>query len=420
MKSKCILVLMAVLSALMPSAWAAAKFKILHSFTGGTDGNGPNGPLLADHNGNLYGITIAGGGSGCGGAGCGTVFEVTPAGNGRWTEQILYAFTGTGDSGAPQGNLVQDAAGNLYGFTKGDYCCYTAVFELSPGSGGWNLSQIWTQSASPGLLLDAAGDLYGEIGQGEYKAGAIGELSPGYNGWAYADLYDFCRYSHSGISQPSPLTCPDGWGIQSPLTWDTIGNLYGTMFFGGNYQYCGGSAGCGVAFRMTPNGDGTWTYHVLHRFAQSNSDGSYPYAGLVVDASGNAYGATWAGGKYGNGTFYKLTPTKHGLWKETILYEFPNCKNGCGPNESLVFDKAGNLYGAAAGGNMTCSGYSCGVIYKFTPQKNGKWKYIVLHKFNWTDGSGPLGVTLDGKGNIFGTTFGGGKYGWDTAFEITP
>jgi len=396
----------ALLLALTPPAWASPRYKVLHNFRtfGGSDGSQPYGPPLLNRQGSLYGVTANGGGSGCGGYGCGTLFELIPDGHSKWSEKILHDFQDNGDGAWPQGNLVRDGSGDLYGTDQTDDWKPHGVFEVSPGSGGWTLSLIWTQGDAPGLLLDAAGDLYGFFG-----GGGVDELSPSSNGWVYTDLHDFC-------SAP----CYDGDDPVAPLTWDAKGNLYGTTIFGGNVPpKCSGSAGCGTAFQMTPNGDGTWTYHVLHRFAEFKKDGAYPYAGLVVDASGNAYGATWAGGTYGNGTFYKLTSTKHGLWKETILYEFPNCKNGCGPNESLTMDKAGNLYGAEAGGN-DCYGYSCGVIYKFTPQKNGKWQYSVLHKFRWTNGSGPYSVVLDDKGNIFGTTFGGGNYGYGVAFEITP
>jgi len=410
MKSKCIIFTLAVTLALLQAAQASGRYKVLHNFPDGTsDGYQPYGPLLLDAKGNLYGTTEAGGDFACGGAGCGTVFELSPQGNGKWNEQILHVFADNGDGAIPLGNLVQNT-GSLYGTLRGDGRG-TAVFGLTPGSGGWSLSLIYQDGNGPGLLQDSDGDLYGDIGPGQYYGDAIGELSPTSDGWNYTRLYSFC--SQNG--------CPDGYDLQTPMVLDGKGNLYGTTYYGGTGQpACWIALGCGVAFQVTPNGDGAWTYHVLHRFASFPNDGQTPYGGLVVDASGNAYGVTWAGGRYGNGTFYKLTPSHQGLWKETILYEFPNCKDGCGPNESLVFDKAGNLYGAAAGGNMTCQGYSCGVIYKFTPQKNGKWKYIVLHKFNNTDGSGPLGVTLDGKGNIFGTTYGGGQYGYGVVFEIIP
>jgi hypothetical protein len=180
-----------------------------------------------------------------------------------------------------------------------------------------------------------------------------------------------------------------------------------------------------VIYEMTPNGDGAWTYHVLHRFGSFKGDGESPYSGLVMDKAGNFYGATWFGGShesggYGQGTVYKLAYTG-GKWKETILYDFPDCGYGCRVEGTLGIDSSGNLYGTASGGSGDC-GYACGVVFKLSPQKNGKWKYSVLYDF--TAESGGLqpfyGVIVDDKGNLFGVTSSFGKYGGGTAFEITP
>jgi len=211
--------------------------------------------------------------------------------------------------------------------------------------------------------------------------------------------------------------CPDGVTPEAPFSWDARSNLYGTDYQGGlvNYPDCGGH--CGVAFQMTPNGDGTWTYHVMHRFDSFKGDGCLPEGSLTVDSSGNAYGTTGLCGRYHDGTVFRLTPTKHGDWKETILYTFPNINTGAGPQSNLVLDKAGNLYGTA--GWKGCN-YTCGLVFKLSPQKNGKWIYSVLHKFNETDGDLPNGLTMDRDGNLFGTTSLGGKYGYGVVFEITP
>jgi len=104
-----------------------------------------------------------------------------------------------------------------------------------------------------------------------------------------------------------------------------------------------------------------------------------------------------------------------------VLYDFPDYAEGTNPGYAMGFDKAGNLYGVAASGGLAdCGGYTCGVVFKLTPQKNGKWKYSVLHKFAGADGGFPLGVILDDKGNLYGTTQAFGKYGAGVAFEITP
>jgi hypothetical protein len=104
---------------LTSAAWGGAKYRVLHNFGPSGDGTQPSGPLLLGAKGNLYGVTVTGGGPGGGGYGCGTVFELTATGNGKWTERVLHAFADQGDGAIPEGNLVPDAQGNLYGTTKG-------------------------------------------------------------------------------------------------------------------------------------------------------------------------------------------------------------------------------------------------------------------------------------------------------------
>jgi hypothetical protein len=170
---------------------------------------------------------------------------------------------------------------------------------------------------------------------------------------------------------------------------------------------------------MTPKQDGSWTYHILHRFASFPTDGQSPDGGLAMDASGNLYGVTGLGGVRNQGTVFKFA-YRPSQWKQTVLYSFPNCAEGCYPDGTLAFDKAGNLYGVGSGGLVDCGGYTCGVVFKLTPQAGGTWKYSVVHKFNGNDGAFPWGVIVDDKGNLFGTTESGGTYNAGVAFEITP
>ena len=417
MKPKCVVVVLIVGLAwlLPPLTQAGGKFKVLHNFGSGNDARDPSGPPLLDGKGNFYGVT----GAGPGMDGNGVVYELTPQANGNWGEVILHAFTGGGGGAYPWGSLVPDGSGNMYGTMKG-YLSYAVggVFELSPGSGGWAYTVIYDSYSGPGLLTDGLGDLYGSMGLGEKKAGAGAELSPGSDGWVYTQLYSFC----------SQQNCVDGYDMPAPPIWDGKGNMFGTTAEGGNARSpCYNSSGCGVIFEMTPNDDGTWTYNVLHRFASSPTDGQRPFAGLVMDTAGNFYGSTAAGGRYGrrdggygNGTVFKFA-FANGHWKETVLYDFPKHSDGTNPGYQMAFDKEGDLYGvAAAGGLVDCGGYECGVVFKLSPQKNGKWKYSVVHKFAGTDGGYPLGVIIDRKGNLFGTTQAFGKYYAGTAFEITP
>ena len=374
-------------------------------FGSGSDSNTPSGPLTLGEKASLYGLTYGGGPRNNG-----TAYELTPGSGGSWTERILHAFVGGSDGAIPWGGVILDSAGDLYGTVHGDVGVDVGgVFELSLGSSGWSNTVLYSDDAGPGLVFDKLGNLYGEIGPGSYfHIGAIGELSRGSHGWTYTDLFNF-----------NPTV---GYGPPAPPIWDGKGNLFGTTTDGGISQpKCWTSSGCGVIFEMTPNRDGTWTYHILHRFASFPDDGQSPSGGLVMDASGNLYGVTGGlGGAHKNGTVFKFTPSTDGRWKQTVLYDFPNCANGCYPFGTLAFDKAGNLYGAGDGGVADCQGYTCGVIFKLTPQKNGSWNYSVLHRFNGADGAFPWGVILDDKGNIFGTTENGGKYNAGVAFEITP
>lgn len=393
---------------------AATKFKLLHTFGAPGDGAVPNGSLVLDSNGNLYGVTNGGPSK----YGNGTVYELKHLPNGGWKQTILHSFGDGSDGAGPQGALVFDNSHNLYGTLFGDADTSWGVFKLSPGESNWTNTVIYSDAAGPGLLIDTSSNLYGNMAPGQYGYAAIGELSPGSSGWNYDPIYSFCA------QQP----CTDGWGPWAPPIWDGHGNIFGTTYNGGNgTQLCWlHEDGCGVIFEMTPNGDGTWTYHVLYRFASYKDDGQSPAAGLVMDSAGNFYGTTALGGPYGralggygNGTLFKLSFT-NGKWKKTDLYDFPKCSEGCSPGWEMVFDKAGNLYGTAGGGVPDCGGYQCGVVYKLSPQKNGKWKYSVLHKLTASEGENPWGLAIDSKGNLYGTTFMFGKYYAGTAFEITP
>jgi uncharacterized repeat protein (TIGR03803 family) len=367
-----------------------------------------------DGKGNVYGVTIAGGtGQQCSDNGCGTVFELIHQPNGLWRERVLHSFVGDSDGALPDGALILDAAGNIYGTVVGDRSTDAhGVFELRHNPSGWSNTILYSNGAGPGLLMDKSGNLFGTIGPGDYfDAGAIGELFPGFDRWNYTQLYSFCNQN----------SCPDGVGVLAPPIWDGKGNLFGITEGGGIGQpACHVSLGCGVAFKMTPNGDGTWSYHVLHRFASYPTDGQIPDGGLARDPAGNLYGVTVYGGKYNTGRVFKLS-LSGGRWKETSLYDFPDCASGCLPAGTLVFDRSGNLYGTSSGGLADCEGYTCGVVFKLTPEKSGKWKYTVVYKLHGTDGAFlPYGVILDGKGHIFGSTSAGGKYNFGVAFEIMP
>jgi len=382
---------------------AGTEYKVLHSFGGKPDGGGVYAGLAIDGEGNLYGTTC------CGGAyGYGTAFELIPSSDGQWTEIILHSFCATSrcDDGAlPRTTPVLDSQGNLYGASN------VATFEMKRSADGWTFL-IVCDCISPSVF-DSAGNLYGIGGPGTHIAGAVAELSPLDVVWTnttYTLLYSFCSW---------PPNCRDGEPPEWGLSWDAAGNLYGATEFGGDHSAPECSPNCGVVYQLQALG-GKRKYHRLHSFAAFEGDGVLPQAGVTVDSRGNVYGTTLYS-TASSGTVFELSPQQDGSWKETILYDFPNPeKNGGAPAGGVTFDNHGNLYGtASAGGDPNCS---CGVVFKMTPQANGKWSYTVLHRFQGTDGVGPgynLIFDKDYK-HLYGTTVEGGSGGYGVVYEITP
>jgi uncharacterized repeat protein (TIGR03803 family) len=401
--------------AFVPEASAASKYRVLYNFYGQNGFPGPKGglPLLfaalaIDEKGNLYGTAAGGTGNNCFGP-CGVIFEMTRGANGKWGESVAFNFTNPSTQGIPYTALTADGQGNLYGGASGGEQGYlNLLYQLTPRPGGWALNVVEDPGTDVGVITDASGNLFGFLGDGAYDDGGVGELSHAADGWTLTQLYSFCRNGN----------CSTGVRPLVPMSWDSKGNLYGTTYEGGfSYPQCY----CGVAFQLTPNSDGTWTYHRLHVFGSFPSDGRSPYGGLTVDAAGNVYGTTTNGGPNQDGTVFKLTPTSDGRWKETIIYGFGIECNCASPGNNLVFDKAGNLYGTAATfEECKVGGNGCGLVFKLAPQKNGCWKYSLVHLFRGPDGEYPNGLTMDSKGNLYGTTTLGGKYDVGVVFEITP
>ena len=174
----------------------------------------------------------------------------------------------------------------------------------------------------------------------------------------------------------------DGAYPESDLILDAAGNLYGTTSAGGTSGCYGG---CGTVFELARTKDG-WKHQVLYSFAGGSNDGAYPAAGLVFDSAGNLYGTTESGGStYGYGTVFKLAPNSHGGWSESILYSFAGHGEGMYPSD-LVFDGEGNLYGTAYGGMDTrvCGGpvwSGCGIVFSLTPGAGGTWTETTIYDF---------------------------------------
>jgi len=201
------------------------------------------------------------------------------------------------------------------------------------------------------------------------------------------------------------------------LAMDAAGNFYGTTFYGGS-NYC--SYGCGTVYRLSKYGS-QWMLSPLFDF-NGLQDGAHPWGGITSAPDGELYGTTYEGGLYGKGVVYKLQPpptrctTALCYWTETVIYNFTGGSDGGAPQGALIFDSAGNLYGTTLAGGQG----SDGVVYELSPAQ-GTWNINVLHSFmGGSDGSGPEdGVVMDQSGNLYGTTFLGGADSVGTVYQLT-
>ena len=402
---------LALLMIVLATQLHAQTFTVLHSFTDGLDGGSPHGGLVLDARGNLYGTASEGAikNGHCYPQGCGGVFELKHINSG-WLFNPLYIFEGKADSGGPYGSVTFARDGTLYGTASGagTGACGT-VFNLKPPPAActstlcfWTMTVIHSFDGIDGcapysnVIFDEAGNLYGTtLNPG---SGNVYELSPSDGGWT-----EYVLTAFDGV---------DGAYPGSGVVFDSAGNLYGTTSGGGD-KNCEQGYGCGVVYQLTPSGSG-WTNNTLYEF-QDGSDGGFPEGGVILDGSGNLYGTTTEGGA-GAGTVYELS-SSNGYWNFNLLASFSGNPNIGGPWDSLVMDAAGNLYGTTASGGL----YGDGAVFKLTPW-NGGWLYTSLHDFYCsTDGCTPYGsVLLDAKGNLYGTTAGGGAYYYGTVWEITP
>ncbi|HUI84262.1 MAG TPA: choice-of-anchor tandem repeat GloVer-containing protein [Candidatus Binatia bacterium] len=270
----------------------------INDFTGGSNGATPfGGRLTFDGLNNIYGTTFSGGGGNCPG-GCGVVYQLVHSG-GSWTENVLYTFTGSGGDGAyPFAGVIFDQVGNLFGTTTaGGTFGYGTVYELSQSPSGWTQRVIYNfqnqaDGGSPfaGLIIDRAGNLYGATTSGGSagNGGTVFELSPAGSGWTLQTLASFVR-------NPGELA---GGPVATPIM-DSAGNIYGAT-------YGDGANGVGSVFKLSPSGGG-WTLTTLYDFV-GGSTGLLPRSNLVMDSAGNLYGMAAAGGAFGKGAVFQITP----------------------------------------------------------------------------------------------------------------
>jgi uncharacterized repeat protein (TIGR03803 family) len=373
----------------------AQTFTELYAFNSAgdlSDGGWPKAGVIRDAAGNLYGTTFFGGlGTGCDidVAGCGIVFKIDSGGN----ETVFHAFGGTQDGWNPTAGLILDSAGNLYGTTLlGGAHGFGVVFKLD-SSGNETILHSFSRgtdgaNANAGLSQDTTGNLYGTTQYGgrgcsRHGCGTVFRITQSGD--------ETVLYRFRGIDGASPL---------GGVAVDGSGNVYGTTWLGGLY-------GFGTVFKVDTNGHET----VLHNFSAA-SDGANPMGSFVLDAAGNIYGTTSAGGNSYFGTLFMMDPAGD----ETVLHNFTGGTDGAYPYSNLILDAQGNLYGTTSQGG--CCGQ--GTIFQFS---SGILK--TLYSFSATinglnsDGQNPMGgVTADANGNLYGTAVSAGFWGWGSVFEL--
>jgi uncharacterized repeat protein (TIGR03803 family) len=373
----------------------AQTLAVLYNFTGGADGGLPYAGVVRDTAGNLYGTTYEGGSSNYG-----TVFKVDTSG----TETVLYNFTGGADGRYPSAGLIQDKAGNLYGTTEygGDFTSGT-VFKVDTVGTETVLHSFGNESGSDGLnpvgglVLDKAGNLYGTTYDGgscavkENRAPCTADYGTVFK----VDTSGTETLLHSFGGAPKDGANPS----YTSLLMDKTGDLYGVTQDGGPHNG-------GVVYKLSTSGKLT----VLHSFTGRTKDGYYGHGTPAMDTKGNLYGTTEAGGFYDAGTVWKVS--KKG--KETVLHNFAGRgSHGGWPFAGVIMDKTGNLYGVTEGGGS----HNAGVVYKLS----AKGKLTLLHSFAVTDGEYPYGgLVRDVKGTLYGTTVKGGSGSYGTVWKLTP
>jgi uncharacterized repeat protein (TIGR03803 family) len=331
----------------------------------GTNAAEPDGRLVLDASGNLYGTTLVGGPSGDG-----TVFEV-PSGS---TKLLTVAdFNGTNGE-VPFGGLTIDGAGNLYGTTQlGGAYGYGTVFEVAAGSSTITTvtSFKYAEGAHPqaGVTLDAAGDLFG--------------TTPGGGASGLGTLFEVAKGSNS-VTVIASFTA--GWADWGRVTLDTSGNIYGTT--GG-----GGTSNDGTVYEIAR---GSTAVTTLTSF--NGTSGQSPEGELILDPSGNLYGLTFSGGAKNEGVVFELPRGSNALTTVATL-----TSNVGDYPPALYMDASGNLYDTSNGGG----GYSRGDVFEIS---RGSGTITTLFSFNGTDGGAfpTSGVTADGRGNFYVTTSQGG------------
>jgi uncharacterized repeat protein (TIGR03803 family) len=360
------------------------SFTTLTSLYDAVQGASPYGTPLRDPLGNFFGTTRQGGPSGDG-----TIFEIKA---GSTAITTLAAFNGANGAN-PEAGLIADVAGNLYGTTyAGGAAGDGIIFQLPAGS---NIIKVLASfdglhGANPtaALLRDSTGNLFGTTSAGGTAGlGTVFELPGG-----SSTITTLVSFNDSNGATPL-----------GSLIADTSGNLYGTTSQGGTNEN-------GTVFEIPA---GTSNLTTLASFSGAN--GANPEAGLLVDASGDLFGTTSAGGTAGLGTVFEL-PFGSPLLSSLASFDG---SNGATPQGNLVADSSGNLIGTTLYGGSGFTGPSTGYGTLFElPLSIGSIIPLALLS-GGSDGANPVaGLTHDALGNLYGAATAGGTANYGNVFAL--
>jgi uncharacterized repeat protein (TIGR03803 family) len=284
------------------------------------------------------------------------------------------------------------------------------VFQVRPSPYG-----VWTESTLYSFTGGSDGGAPEAVLTLDAQGNLYGTTQVGGGSCSCGTVFELSPSGHGVWTETTLYAFAGGADGSNPrytnLVFDAAGNLYGVTEFGG-------TAHDGTVFELSPQEGGGWTESVLYAFAGGATDGANPLGGLVFDTAGNLYGAASDGGLNFGGVF-ELSPQAGGGWKEQMIYFFQSGSDGAGPDSLLIIDPAGNLYGMTQGGGGS---ESCGIVFKLSPESGGAWSKKTLHEFTGDpDGCAPfLNMVRDSAGNLYGVTEGGGSMDDGAIFQITP
>ena len=337
------------------------------------DGSEAHGGLVRDTAGNLYGTTVEGGTTGQGVIyelspnGSGWKYKVLydfcsakDCADGSLPQEVTLAYQGQA-SGVPY-----DGSSALYGTTGSGGHGSGVAFSLTPNAGKtkWTEKVIHafcaksqcTDGGTPftGVMVDGSGNLFGtSISGAKYAKGAVYELQPNGANWIYTVLHDFCADQNTCVDGAVPVGVP---------VMDGAGNLFGTTAAGGTGGATPGQGG--TAYKLTRSG-AKWKLSTLHNFCLETDcdDGQAPYSSLLIDAGGHLFGTTYLGGDANAGTMFRLSGGKLTTFDRLLSFGGTDTP-GTIPIGGMMLDSSGAFFGAAATGGNANGG---GAFYEYTP-----------------------------------------------------